>query len=404
MYDVNKIRRDFPILSEKINSKRNCFLDTAASAQKPACVIQKMNQIYEKTYANVHRGAYHLSEIITSEYENARKIVHSFINSKSASEVIFTRNATESINLVASTWGRKNLEKGDEVLISEAEHHANIVPWQVLRGELGITLKVFSLNEDGGFNFESFSKELSSKTKLVSVTAQSNVLGTIYPIKDVILAAHNHGAKVLIDACQYAVHHKLDVQELDCDFLVFSAHKTYGPSGIGVLYGKKDILEEIPPYQYGGDMVDNVTFEKTTFAKAPAKFEAGTPAIVEAIGFGEALKYMQSIGMDNIEAYEKELVQYALQKLSAVEGLKIIGPQTNRGGVFSFQLGNIHASDLAFILDKEGVSVRTGHHCAQPIVNRFGYNSVARASLGLYSDKEDIDQLVSALNKARTFF
>lgn len=404
MYDVYKIRQDFPILQMKVNGKPNTFLDSAASAQKPLSVIEKMRQMYLEEYANVHRGSYYLSEQITSAYEEARSKIHEFLNTKSDKEIVFVRNATEGINLVAASWGRKFLKAGDEVLISEAEHHANLVPWQALRDEIGIKLKIFKISDKGEYLEEEYLKLLSERTKLVAVTGMSNVLGTIFPIKKIAEQAHKFGAKILVDACQYAVHQKIDVQDLDCDFLVFSGHKTYGPSGIGVLYGKYEILNSMPPYQYGGDMVDTVTYDKTTFNEPPFRFEAGTPAIMQAIGLGEAVSYMMSLGMQNITAHEQELTAYATKQLSAVNGLKIIGQAKEKGGVFSFNVEGMHPQDLAFILDKEGVAVRTGHHCAQPIVNRMGYESLARASLGLYSTKEDIDTLVAAIRKAQKFF
>ena len=404
MYDVNEIRKDFPVLQELVNGKPNTFLDSGASAQKPRCVISRMSDIYTREYSNVHRGSYLLSEQITWDYEAARRTVRKFLNAKSEKEIVFTRNATESINLVAAAWGRKNLKKGDEVLISEAEHHANLVPWQMLRDELGFSLKIFKIADDGSFVWEEFAENLTANTKLVAVTAMSNVLGTVFPIKKMAAAAHRHGALLLADACQFAVHHKVDVQDLDCDFLAFSGHKTYGPTGIGVLYGKYDILASMPPYQTGGDMVDRVTYEHTTFEEPPARFEAGTPAIVEAIGLGVALEYMMALGLENITAHEQKLVKYASEKLSGVLGLKLIGTAKDKGGVFSFVMDGIHPQDLAFILNKEGVAIRVGHHCAEPLVHRMGYESVARATLGLYSTKEDIDRLVAALNKARTFF
>ena len=404
MYDVNEIRKDFPVLQELVNGKPNTFLDSGASAQKPRCVISRMSDIYTREYSNVHRGSYLLSEQITWDYEAARRTVRKFLNAKSEKEIVFTRNATESINLVAAAGGRKNLKKGDEVLISEAEHHANLVPWQMLRDELGFSLKIFKIADDGSFVWEEFAENLTANTKLVAVTAMSNVLGTVFPIKKMAAAAHRHGALLLADACQFAVHHKVDVQDLDCDFLAFSGHKTYGPTGIGVLYGKYDILASMPPYQTGGDMVDRVTYEHTTFEEPPARFEAGTPAIVEAIGLGVALEYMMALGLENITAHEQELVKYASEKLSGVPGLKLIGTAKDKGGVFSFVMDGIHPQDLAFILNKEGVAIRVGHHCAEPLVHRMGYESVARATLGLYSTKEDIDRLVAALNKARTFF
>lgn len=404
MFDVYEIRKQFPVLGREINGKPNTFLDTGASAQKPRCVIDKMLKVYSEDYANVHRGSYLLSEEITLEYEKARKIVQKFINAKSDKEIVFTRNATESINLVAAAWGRKFLQKGDEVLISEAEHHANLIPWQQVRDETGCTLKIFKIADDGSFVWDEYAKLLSEKTKLVAVTAMSNVLGTIFPIKKMAQAAHKVGALVLTDACQFAVHHQIDVQDMDCDFLAFSGHKTYGPSGIGVLYGKYDILDSMPPYQCGGDMVDHVSYEKTTFAEPPARFEAGTPAIVQAIGLGEALNFMMNLGLDNITAHEKELTKYATEKLSEIDGLVQIGTAKDKGGVFSFVLKAVHPQDMAFILDKEGVALRVGHHCAEPLVHRMGYESVARATLGLYNTKEDIDRLVKAIEKAKTFF
>ena len=333
-----------------------------------------------------------------------RRIVANFINVKSDKEIVFTRNATESINLVAACWGRKNLRQGDEVLISEAEHHANLVPWQVLRDELGFTLKIFKIGDDGSYIHEEFLKQLSDKTKLVAVTGMSNILGTVFPLKEITKAAHQKGALVLADACQLIVHQKVDVQDIGCDFMAFSGHKTYGPSGIGVLYGRYECLEKMPPYQFGGEMVDKVSYEHTSFDVPPARFEAGTPAIVQAIGMGRALQYMQDLRLENIEAHEAELVEYTNNRLAEVKGLKIIGTAKGKGGVFSFNVEGIHPQDLAFILDKEGVAVRTGHHCAEPLVHRMGFESVARASLGLYTTKEDIDNFIKALHKAVSFF
>ena len=404
MYDVYEIRKDFPILGELINGKPNIFMDSAASAQKPLPVLEKMRNLYLQAYANVHRGSYYLSETITAEYEEARSRVHEFLNSLSDKEIVFVRNATEGVNLVASTWGRRYLKAGDEVVISEAEHHANLVPWQALRDEIGFTLKIFKLGDNGEYLEEEYLKQLTAKTKLVAVAGMSNVLGTIFPIKKMIAQAHAVGALFLVDACQYAVHQKIDVQDLDCDFLVFSGHKTYGPSGIGVLYGKYDVLNTMPPYQYGGDMVASVSYEKAEFNEPPFRFEAGTPAIMQAIGLGEALRYMMNLGMENITAHEDELTRYTTAKLREIKGLRIVGDAPNKGGVFSFAVDGMHPQDLAFILDKEGVSVRTGHHCAQPIVNRMGYESLARASLGLYNTKEDVDALCAAIIKAQKFF
>lgn len=404
MYDVYQIRKDFPILAEKVNGKPVAFLDTAASAQKPAVVLDKMREIYTTAYANPHRGSYFFAEQITMAFEDARRTVQKFINAESAKEIVFTRNATESINLVAATWGAKNLHIGDEILISEAEHHANLVPWQHICEVTGARLKVFAVSDEGDFVEENFEKALTDRTKLVAVTAMSNVLGTIFPIKRIVQKAHDAGAVVLVDACQFAAHNPIDVQDWDCDFLAFSGHKTYGPTGIGVLYGKAAILQDMPPYQFGGDMIDNVTFAKTTFADIPARFEAGTAASVQAIGMAEGLKYMQNIGFENLTAYEDELTAYTLNLLPQVPNLQIVGTAKDRGGVFSFDVKGIHPQDLAFVLNKENVAVRTGHHCAQPIVNRMGYTSLARASLGLYTAKEDIDALFAALIKAEKFF
>lgn len=404
MYDVEKIRLDFPNLALKVNGHPNTFLDTAASAQKPQEVLDKIMHTYVCDYANVHRGSYYFSERATEEYEKARLIVKNFINAGSENEIVFTRSATEGINLVASSWGLNNLGPGDEILLSEAEHHANLVPWQNVRDKTGCTLKYFRINDDGSFDEESFYKMLNPKVKLVAVTAMSNVLGTVFPVKEIANAAHLAGALCLVDACQSAVHVKTDVRDIDCDFLAFSGHKLYGPTGIGCLYAKYDLLAEMPPYQFGGDMIEDVSYERTTFTCPPARFEAGTPAIVQAIGLGAALDYMQKLGMENIEAHERELVKYAEERLSEIEDLKIIGTAPGKGGVFSFVLGNIHPQDIAFILNKEGVAIRTGHHCAQPVVNRMGYSSLARASFGLYTNRADIDRFAAALEKAKTFF
>lgn len=404
MYDVEQIRKDFPVLGRQINGKPNTFLDSTASAQKPQCVIDRIVDVYRSEYANVHRGSYFLSEEITSEYEKARGTVRRFLNARSDSEIVFTRNATESINLVASSFGRKFLTKIDEVLISEAEHHANLVPWQVLRDEIGFELKIFKINDDGSFNWEEYCKNLNGNTKLVAVTGMSNVLGTVFPLKKMIEEAHRVGAKVLVDGCQYVVHQPVDVQDLDCDFLAFSGHKTYGPSGIGVLYGKRQLLEAMPPYQFGGDMVNVVTYQTTTYDVPPARFEAGTPAIVQAIGLGTALDYMMNLGMENIYAHETEMTAYMRARLREIDGLTEVGTADGKGGVFSIDVDGIHPQDLAFILDKEGIAVRVGHHCAAPLVRRMGYESLARASLGLYTDRDDVDRFIAALQKAKTFF
>lgn len=404
MYDVYKIRQDFPILGQAINGRPVTYLDTAASAQKPACVLEKMRLVYETAYANPHRGTYLYADEITREYEQARCVVQRFVNASSAKEIVFTRNATESINLVAATWGRQNLCADDEVLISQAEHHANLVTWQQICRQTGAKLVVFSVTDEGEFNLEDFQKKLHKKTKIVAVSAMSNVLGTIFPVKQIIDSAHAVGAKVLVDACQFAVHHRIDVQDWNCDFLAFSGHKTYGPTGIGVLYGRTDILQQMPPYQFGGDMIENVTYTDSIFADIPARFEAGTPASLQAIGLAAALEYMTDLGFENIAEHEKTLVTYMNACLNQISGLKMIGTAAHKGGVFSFSLKNIHPQDLAFVLNKENVYIRIGHHCAQPLVNRMGYESLARASLGLYSTTEDVDAFVNALCKAKKFF
>ena len=371
MYDVEKIRSDFPALSLSINGHVNTFLDTAASAQKPQVVIDSIVKMYTQTYANVHRGSYYLSEMATEAYENARRIVKDFINAKTENEIVFTRSATEGMNLVASSWGLNNLHQGDEVLLSEAEHHGNLVPWQNTCEKTGATLRFFKVNDDGSFDIENFYNLLNPKVKMVAVTGMSNVLGTVFPIKEIAHAAHLAGALCMVDACQSIVHTPTDVQDIGCDFLAFSGHKLYGPSGIGCLYGRYELLAEMPPYQFGGDMIENVTYEKTTFTTPPARFEAGTPAIVQAVGLGTALQYLQSLGMANVEAHEQELIKYTNERLAEISDLKVIGTAPNKGGVFSFVLGNIHPQDVAFILDKEGVAIRTGHHCAQPYVAHF---------------------------------
>ena len=404
MFDIYKIRKDFPILEKEIEGKRNTYLDTAASGQKPKCVIEAMKDVYLDEYANVHRGSYYLSEKITNRYENSRKIIKNFINADSEKEIVFTRNATEGINIVASSYGMDNLKAGDEILISTAEHHANLVTWQQCAKKTGATLKYFDIDDKGDFVWENFINKLSTNTKIVAVTAMSNVLGTIFPIKEICKEAHKVGAKVLIDACQFIVHDKVDVRDVDCDFLVFSGHKLYGPTGIGVLYAKYKLLEKMSPYQYGGDMIEHVYYDTTTFALPPQKFEAGTPAIVQAIGLGEAIKYLSKFDFEDIKKHEKELIDYTTNKLEEIEGLNIIGKAINKGGVFSFDIKGIHPQDLAFVLGKEGVGVRTGHFCAEPLVKKMGYNSLTRASLGIYSVKEDIDIFVETLYKAKRFF
>ena len=404
MFDVYKIRKDFPILDRLIDGKRNVYLDTAASAQKPLAMLDRINNFYRDEYANVHRGSYYLSELATEAYEHARLTVKNFINARKPAEIIFTRSATEGINLIAATYGASILQNGDEVLLSRAEHHANLVTWQQWAKKTDASLKYFDLNADGSFSKENFESALSERTKIIAVTAMSNVLGTIFPIKEICMKAHSIGAKVLVDACQYAVHKKIDVQDFDCDFLAFSGHKVYGPTGIGVLYGKYDLLAQMPPYQYGGDIIEHVSFEETTFAMPPARFEAGTPAIAQAVGLAASLQYLMQFDFSAIETYEAELTRYMSREMLNVNGLKIVGNIPDKGGVCSFSIQGIHPQDLAFVLGKEGVAVRTGHFCAEPLVNLLGYTSLARASLGIYSTKEDVDDFIKALYKAKSFF
>jgi cysteine desulfurase/selenocysteine lyase len=404
MYDVEAVRADFPILSRTMHDKPLAFLDSAASAQKPRQVIDAVSDVYEREYANVHRGLYQISEAVTARYEGTRDIIRDFIGAAHSHEIIFTRNATESINLIAYSFGRNFLKEGDEVVITELEHHANIVPWQMLRDEKGIVLKVAPITDDGELIMSAFEDLLGPKTKLVAVAQMSNVLGTILPIEDIIHRAHAVGAKVLIDGCQAVTHFPVDVQALGCDFYVFSGHKLYGPSGIGVLYGREELLNAMPPFMGGGDMISSVTFEKSTWAKLPHKFEAGTPAIAQAIGLGAAIEYVNGLGLDAIGAHEQDLLNYATQQLSSVDGLRIIGTAPNKASVISFMLDYAHPHDIATIIDRAGVAVRAGHHCAQPLMQRMDVPATTRASLGLYNNRADIDALVRALGEVQEFF
>ena len=403
-YDIESIRGDFPILSEKINGHPLAFLDSGASPQKPEAVLQRMEHMYRHEYANVHRGAYTLSQAATDHYENARQTVARYLNAASVEEIIFTRNVTSSINLVAHCYGRAFLKSGDEIIITHMEHHANIVPWQLLREAIGIELKVIPIDDAGNLMMDKFEELLSPRTRLVSVTHISNVLGTVLPVKEIIRLAHAHDARVLIDGAQGIMHSRVDVQELDVDFYGFTGHKLYGPSGIGVLYGKRDILNSMPPYEGGGDMIDRVTFEKTTYRETPARFEAGTPAIVEAAGLAAAVEYVESIGIERIAAHEQSLLDYATARLSAIEGLRIYGEAEDKAGVVSFTIEGVHPHDISTIIDSHGVAVRAGHHCAQPLMDRFDLAATARASLGMYNNKSDIDQLVEALEFAKDIF
>jgi len=403
-YDLERIRADFPILKQEVYGKPLVYLDNGASAQKPRQVIDAMSDVFENYYSNVHRGVHWTSQRSTEAFEAAREKVQVFINAASVNEIVFTRGATESINLVAATWGRKNLKAGDEVVLSHMEHHSNIVPWQLLRDELGIVLKIAPIDKGGNFLLDEYEALLSDKTKLVAVTHVSNALGTVVPVTDVIRLAHEKGALVLLDGCQAVPHAAIDVQALDVDFYVFSGHKLYGPTGIGVLWGREDLLNAMPPYQGGGDMISSVTFEKTTFMKTPHRFEAGTPAIAEAIGLGAAVDYVSGIGLENISAHEQGILQYATEKLLAIEGLTIIGTAREKASIISFSVDGIHPHDIGTFVDRAGVAVRVGHHCAQPVMEFFGVAATARASFGLYNTREEVDALADALEQTKEFF
>ena len=403
-YDVDAIRADFPILASEFNGYPLTFLDSGASAQKPECVLRRMDDVYRRSYANVHRGAYALSQAATDYYEGARKTVARYLNARSDDEIVFTHNVTAAINLVAHSYGRRFMERGDEVIISQMEHHANIVPWQLLRDEIGIELKVAPIDEAGNLLLDQLAEMFSHKTKLVSLTHVSNVLGTIVPIKKVIDLAHERDIPVLIDGAQGIVHTRVDVQDLDAEFYAFTGHKLYGPSGIGVLYGKKDLLNTMPPYQGGGDMIERVTFEKTTYRDAPARFEAGTPPFVEAAGLAAAIDYVDEIGMENISSHEQELLNYATERLNEVDGITIYGEAQHKAGIISFTLDKVHPHDIATIVDSRGVSVRAGHHCAQPLMDWYGVAATTRASFGMYSNKQDVDALVDGLKYVKDIF
>jgi cysteine desulfurase/selenocysteine lyase len=403
-FDLERVRADFPILARKVHGQRLAFLDSAASAQKPRAVIDAISHCYEAEYANVHRGVYWLSARATQGYEGARETVARFLNARDAAEVIFTRNATSAINLVAYSLGAGYFKAGDEVVISWLEHHSNIVPWQILRDRLGIVLKVVPINDAGEFLLEDYERLLSPRTKLVAVTHTSNALGTITPINDIIRLAHAAGARVLIDGSQAAPHRQVDVQALDCDYFVFTGHKVYGPSGIGVLYGKADLLRSMPPFEGGGDMIRTVSFEKTEFADIPNRFEAGTPPIAEAIGLAAAIDYVTALGFDRVAAHEQAVLAYATERLSDIPGLRIIGTARKKASIVSFVLENAHPHDIGTVLDESGVAVRAGHHCAQPLMDRFGIAGTARASFGLYNGFDDVDALVDGLRRVKEIF
>jgi cysteine desulfurase/selenocysteine lyase len=403
-YEVERIRADFPILHQKVHGHPLVYLDNAATSQKPRQVIDAIVRYYERDNANIHRGVHYLSEKATEDYENSRKTVQEFINAGDSREIIFVRSTTEAINLVAQTYVRQNLKAGDEVLITAMEHHSDIVPWQMICGEKQAKLQVAPINEDGELILEDFERLLSLRTRLVAVAHLSNALGTINPLRQIIDLAHGRGIPVLVDGAQAAPRLPVDVRELDCDFYAFSGHKIYGPTGIGVLYGKLPLLEAMPPYQGGGDMISSVAFERTVYNKVPHKFEAGTPNISGPIGLRAALEYINRLGIENIERHERELLEYATKRVAALPGIKLIGTAKEKAGVLSFVMEGVHPHDIGTILDQEGIAIRTGHHCAQPVMQRFGVPATARASFGLYNTKEEIDALVSGIKKVQEVF
>jgi cysteine desulfurase/selenocysteine lyase len=403
-FDVEAIRKDFPILNREVQGNPLVYLDNAATSQKPQSVIDKLVSYYSEINANVHRGVHTLSQEATDEYEGARSKVRNLINAKEDAEIIFTRGTTEGINLVAQTLGVQRVGEGDEVIISNMEHHSNVVPWQILCDQIGAHLRVVPINDDGELLMDEYEKLLTPRTKLVSIVHLSNALGTINPVKDIVAIAHQHGVPVLLDGAQSAPHLPVDVQDLDCDFYTFSGHKLYGPTGIGILYGKREILESMSVYQTGGEQIKSVTFEKTIYNDLPYKFEAGTPNIAGAIGLGAAIDYVNTIGLDRAEAYESELLQYGTERLQSIEGLKLIGTAQHKSGVLSFLLEGIHPHDIGTVLDTQGIAIRTGHHCTQPLMQRFQIPATARASLAFYNTKAEIDALVEGIHKTFEVF
>jgi len=404
VFDVERVREDFPILKQKVHGKPLVYLDNAATSQKPVTVIEAEERFYREYNSNIHRGVHQLSERATKAYEDARVKIQHFLNAGEAREIVFVRGTTEAINLVAAAYGRKNVQAGDEILITAMEHHSNIVPWQILCEEKGARLRVAPVNDRGEMIFEEFEKLLNSRTRLVSVTHVSNVLGTINPVREIVEAAHRMNVPVLVDGAQAAPHLKVDVRELDCDLYAMSSHKIFGPTGIGVLYGKARLLEAMPPYQGGGDMISSVSFEKTIYNVIPYKFEAGTPNIAATIGLGAAIDYINQLGLDNVAAYEHELLEYATEALSGIPGVRMVGTARQKASVISFVLDGIHAHDVGTVLDQEGIAVRTGHHCAQPLMERFQVPATARASLAFYNTKEEVDRLVAGIEKVKHIF
>lgn len=404
MYDIDKIRADFPILSRTVYNRPLVYLDNGATTQKPRCVVEAMTDEYYSVNANVHRGVHFLSQKATELHEASRETVRSFINARSTSEIIFTRGTTESINLLVNCFGEACMNEGDEVIVSVMEHHSNIVPWQLLAERKGIKLRVIPMTDSGELLLEEYEKLFNDRTRIVSVAHVSNVLGTVNPIKDMVRTAHAHGVPVLVDGAQSTPHFAVDMQSLDCDFFAFSAHKIYGPTGIGVLYGKEEWLDKLPPYQGGGEMIKNVSFEKTTFNELPYKFEAGTPDYIGTHALAVALDYVNKIGMDNIYAHERELAAYAMQQMQQIDGMRILGTATDKDAVISFLVGSIHHLDMGTLLDRLGIAVRTGHHCAEPLMNRLGVEGTVRASFALYNTKEEIDTLVSGIKRVVSMF